>query len=278
VFDEFEPVPALDAIERYGVTHISSVPTLTSRIADVDGVAERDLSSVECWINMGSPLSRVTAERFIETLTPNIFNNYGTTESLTDTVLRPDDLPEHAGTAGRPTIDTQVRVVELGTGRRVDPDETVPVGEKGQVVVRGASVFDCYYGNTAATKRAFTDGWFYTKDIGHKDEAGYLTITGRADDMILSGGELVSPFEVEDALEEHEGVEAAIVVGQPDEEWGERVRAYVVADGVTEDDLVAFCRAHDGLADYKRPRVWTFTDELERTATGKKQRFKYRED
>lgn len=96
--------------------------------------------------------------------------------------------------------------------------------------------------------------------------------------MILTGGELVSPVEVEDTLETRDGVEAAIVVGVPDEEWGELVKAVVVADdGITESDLVDYCAADDGLADYKRPREWMFTDELERTATGKKQRFEYRE-
>lgn len=279
VQDDFDPEPALDSIEAYGVTHIASVPTLTKRIANTDGIDRRDLSTIECWINMGSPLSEQDAELFLETLTPNIYNNYGTTETLTDTVLRPEDLPEKAGTAGRPNIDKQVRTIETDSARQVDPDETVPIGEKGQVIIRGEAVFDGYFGNAEATEEAFNDGWFYTKDIGIIDEDGYLTITGRADDMILSGGELVSPVEVEDALEEHDGVEAAIVVGVPDDEWGERVTAFVVAeDGVTEAELIAHCKDHEGLADYKRPRAWEFRETLKRTATGKKQRFKYRSD
>lgn len=279
VQDDFDPGPALDSIESYGVTHISSVPTLTKRIAETDGIDGRDLSSIECWINMGSPLTKRNAELFIETLTPRIFNNYGTTETLTDTVLRPEDLPEKAGTVGRPNIDKQVRTVTPDVGRRVEPDETVPAGEKGQVIVRGDTIFDGYFGNKAATTEAFVDEWFYTKDIGVIDEDGYLTITGRADDMILSGGELVSPVEVEDALESHDAVEAAIVVGVPDEEWGERVKAFVVAEAdVTDADLVDHCEQSADLARYKRPRLWEFTDALERTATGKKQRFRYRPD
>ena len=279
VQDDFGPEPALESIESYAVTHISSVPTLTKRIAETEGVDDRNLSSIECWINMGSPLSQRNAETFLETLTPNVYNNYGTTETLTDTVLRPEDLPEKAGTVGRPNIDKRVRTIRTDRGRRVDPDETVPVGEKGQVVVSGDTLFDGYFGNAEATKRACNDGWFYTKDVGVIDEDGYLTITGRADDMINSGGELVSPVEVEDALESHDGVEAAIVVGVPDEEWGERVKAIVVADeGTDEETLVEYCKASGRLAGYKRPRRWEFTDELERTATGKKQRFKYRPD
>jgi len=279
VQDDFDPEPALDAIETYGVTHIASVPTLTKRIADTPGAAERDLSSVECWINMGSPLSQKNAELFIETLTPNVYNNYGTTETLTDTVLRPEDLPEHAGTVGRPNIDKQVRVIDAEAGHRASPDDTVPTGKPGQVVVKGPTVFDGYYGNMEATKRAFTDGWYYTKDIGVKDTDGYLTITGRMDDMILSGGELVSPVEVEDALERHPDVRGAIVVGEPDDEWGERVKAFVAADAdLSGDELAAFATEEASLASYKRPREWVFVDELERTETGKKQRFKYRDD
>jgi long-chain acyl-CoA synthetase len=279
VHDDFEPIPALDAIERYGVTHISSVPTLTKRIANLEDVADRDLSSIECWINMGSPLTRSDVELFIETLTPNIFNNYGTTETLTDTILRPEDLPGHAGTAGRPNVDKRIRVVEADAAGEVDPDDTVAVGERGQIIVTGDTIFDYYYGNAEATEAALTDGWFYTGDIGVIDEDGYLTVTGRADDLILSGGELISPVEVEEAIETHDGIDAAIVVGVPDEEWGERVKANVaVANDITAEQLDAYCRDHDGLADYKRPREWAFVGELARTATGKKQRYKYRED
>jgi acyl-CoA synthetase (AMP-forming)/AMP-acid ligase II len=277
VTDEFEPVPALSAIDRYGVTHISSVPTLTRRIAAVDDLESYDRSSVRCWINMGSPLTEADARSFMERLTPNIFNNYGTTETLTDTVLRPDDLPEHAGTVGRPNVDTRVRVVESDPGRRVDPDETVAVGEQGEVIVSAETRFDYYFGDTGATRDAVVDGWFYTGDIGSVDDEGYLTVTGRADDLINTGGELVAPVEVEETLESHGAVEGAVVVGEPSEEWGEAVAAYVVADGVSAADLDAHCRDHDGLADFKRPRSWTFLDELERTATGKKQRYRYRD-
>ena len=225
---------------------------------------------------MGSPLSRRLAETLIESVTPNVFNGYGTSETLLDAVLRPEDLPEHAGTVGRPTPDMEVRVVEFDRSRTVLPDETVPPGEEGEVVVRGEPVMDYYFGSEAETRDSVRDGWYYTDDLGVVDEDGYLTITGRADDMILSGGELVSPVEVEETIEEHEGVEAAVVVGRPDEEWGEVVTAYVVG-GATAEALDRHCREAEGLADFKRPREYEFVDDLERTATGKKQRYRYRE-
>lgn len=278
VMRDFEPPErVLACLERHAVTHVSTVPTLTRRLASVEGVEAYDLSALRCWVNMGSPLTESDARTFMETLTQNVFNNYGTTETLTDTVLRPADLPAHAGTVGRPNVDTQVRVVEADASRRVEPDERVPVGEPGEVIVSGETLFDHYYGDTDATEAATVEGWFYTGDIGVVDADGYLTVTGRADDLVNTGGELVSPVEVEAVVESHDAVDAAVVVGEPDEEWGEVVTAYVVADEVDAPELEGYCRDHDGLADFKRPRSWTFVDEIERTATGKKQRYRYRD-
>lgn len=278
VTTDWEPESAAGMIDRYGVTHIVTVPTVARGIANLDDLDEYDFSTIECLMCMGSPLSSQLARDLVANVTPNVYNGYGTTESLLDTALRPEDLPEHAGTAGRPTHDKQVRVIEFDPDRDVRPDETAPVGEEGEVIVKGDPVMDGYYGSAEATAEALREGWYYTKDLGVIDGDGYLTVTGRADDMILSGGELVSPIEVEETLEEFEGVEAAVVVGRPDEKWGERVAAFVVADdGVTAGDLEAFCEGHESLADYKRPREYEFVAELERTATGKKQRYKYRD-
>lgn len=274
---DWEPETVSDLIEERGITHIVGVPTVAQRIANMEGVAERDFSTLKCMMCMGSPLSKRLANNLLDNFSPNIYNGYGTTETLLDSTLRPESLPEKAGTVGRPSPDKRLRVVEFEQGEDVAPDETVPPGQEGEVIVTGGPVLDYYYGNQAATDEAIRDGWYYTGDLGVKDEDGYLTITGRTDDMILSGGELVSPIEVEEALEEHEQVETALVVGLEDEEWGERVTAYVVASGdLDADALERFCKEHKGLADYKRPRAYEFVDSIDRTATGKKQRYKYR--
>lgn len=272
----WEPEHIATLIERHGVTNVVGVPTVAQRIATLDDVDEYDLSSLEMLLCMGSPLSKRLAETIIENVTPNLANGYGTSETLLDAILRPTGLPEHAGTVGRPGPKKMLRVVEHDPSRQVHPTESVPKGEEGQIIVRGSATLDYYYGNAEATAESLREGWFYTEDMGVIDEEGYLTITGRADDMILSGGELVSPVEVEETLEEHENVADVIVVGTPNEEWGEVVTAYVVADDVTADELDRFCQEDTGLADFKRPKEYHFVDELERTATGKKQRYQYR--
>lgn len=273
----WEPEPVASLIERHGVTNIVGVPTVAQRIANLDDVDEYDLSSLEMLICMGSPLSKQLAETIIENVTPNLANGYGTTESLLDAILRPDGLPDHAGTVGRPGPNKMVRVIEHDPSRDVQPDEIVPHGDEGQIIIHGGATLDYYYGNAEATRESLREGWFYTDDMGVIDEDGYLTITGRSDDMILSGGELVSPVEVEETLEKHDGVTDAVVVGTSDEEWGEVVTAYIVAEGVTSEELDEFCKENTGLADFKRPREYHLIDEVERTATGKKQRYKYRE-
>ncbi|TKR26169.1 class I adenylate-forming enzyme family protein [Natronomonas salsuginis] len=276
VTENWEPEPVADLVEAKGITHIVGVPTVAQRMAELDDIDDRDLSSLECLLCMGSPLSKRLAETLLEVITSNVFNGYGTTETLLDSVLRPEDLPEKAGAAGQPTHDTEMRLIEYRQGGTADPDATVPHGEEGEIIVSGASVMDYYFGSETKTKDSIRDGWYYTSDLGVVDEDGFLTVTGRADDMILSGGELVSPIEVEEILEEHQSVEGAVVVGEDDEEWGQLVTAYVVGD-TSADELDTYCADHDSLADYKRPRQYHFVDSLERTATGKKQRYQYRD-
>ncbi len=278
VTQDWEPESVVEMVESYNVTHIVGVPTVAKRMTELDSIGDRDLSSLDCLLCMGSPLSKQLAEAIMETITPNLYNGYGTTETLLDTMLRPEDLPDHAGSAGRPTNDTKVNVIEFDRSRTVPPHETVPQGQEGEIVVSSDSALDYYFGSRAKTRESIRSGWYYSDDLGVIDEDGYITITGRADDMILSGGELVSPIEVEETLEAHEDVEEAIVVGKEDEEWGQVVIAYVVTETLDEDDLEQYCKDHEELADYKRPRRYEFVDEIDRTATGKKQRYKYRDD
>ncbi|MHC3439878.1 class I adenylate-forming enzyme family protein [Natrialbaceae archaeon A-gly3] len=272
---DWEPKSVADLIESEGITHLVGVPTVAQRMAQLDDIGSRDLSSLECLLCMGSPLSRQLAETLMDTITPNVYNGYGTTETLLDTVLRPEDLPEKAGTAGRPSPDKRLRLVN--SDREVDPSKTVPPGEEGEVIVTGDAVMDYYFGSQSKTDESIQDGWYRSNDLGVIDKDGYLTITGRADDMILSGGELVSPIEVEETLEEHPKVEESIVVGRVDEEWGQQVTAFVVAEKCDAEELEKYCKEHDSLANYKRPRKYNFVEQIERTATGKKQRYRYRE-
>jgi acyl-CoA synthetase (AMP-forming)/AMP-acid ligase II len=164
-----------------------------------------------------------------------------------------------------------------------DPADTVAQGAVGEVLFAGPCTMREYWNRPKATARSLreADGktWYYSGDLGYRDEDGYLYVVDRKDDMIISGGENIYPTEVEDVLFGYDGVVEAAVVGQPDEEWGEVVTAYVVADGdVTAEELDAYCKDSDDLADFKRPRAYEFVEELPKNPSGKVQKFKLRDD
>lgn len=274
---DFSVPAAIEVIEDYEVSHVFSVPTLTKRFLGIDGVEGRDLSSIRHWRHTGEVLTRNDCVSFMEQLTDEIYNAYGTTETGGVAMLEPADLPRHAGTAGKPTMGNEIRIVENTGELPVDVDATVPMGEPGRIVVRGSGLFEGYFDDNDEY-RLTTDGdWFVTNDLGLITDEHYLEVIGRADDQILSGGDLISAVEVEDTLEEHDHVETAVVVGVPDEEWGEHVKAFVVTDvDLSADDLDEFCRDRPTLANWKRPREYEFVDHIERTETGKKRRAFYR--
>ena len=173
---------------------------------------------------------------------------------------RPDEAVTHTGTVGRPLFGTRLSILD-GEGAPVE------TGATGELVVSGPTVFEGYYGDENATASVFSEAGFHTGDVGHRDVAGRLWVTGRLDDRIQTGGELVDPGEVVTVLRDYPGVEDAAVVGLPDPEWGERVGAAVVAAReVGHEALDAHCREH--LAGFKIPRTMAFVDSLPRTASG----------
>ena len=230
---------------------------------------------------MGAPLDREACLRYQELLTARIFNGYGTTEAFWNTFLRPPDLPEHAGSAGRACTDDDVAVVRVYEDRYADPDDLVAQDgvEVGEVIVRSVKSGYAYVNNPDEQEARFRDGWLYIGDLATWDAESYVTIVGRKDDMIISGGENVHPTQVEGILNEHPGVADSVVVGVPDEKWGELVVAYVIPSDGTLDAgaLERHTREHPMLADYKRPRAYRFVDQIPLTATGKKLHYKVRE-
>lgn len=275
--DYADPTLALETIERRGVTHVIGIPTVTRRVIEQGDVGAYDLSSIQCWYHTGEVMLEDRAREFQSELTPNVINSYGSSEAGFITVLRPEVLTEQAGTVGRPTLGTRIRVVDIDQDGRAPPSATVDRGQEGEVIVKSDQMFSTYFQNAAATSSSFQNGWFYTNDLGFVNEDGYLKITGRVDDVIISGGELIAPAEVETVLEQHESVHEAVVVGEPDDEWGERVVAYIsTTDAVTSEELDTFCRNEDALAGYKRPRKYEFVSEIEHTESGKKARNSYR--
>ncbi len=275
----FDAERVLDLVESERLTFLIGAPPNLVQLANAQEARPRDLSSLHGIVTMGAPLDRAAALRYQELLSPRIFNGYGTTETFWNTFLRPEDFPDGAGSTGRASTDDDVAVVRVYEDRLADPSDTVPKdgSEIGEFAVR--TVKSGYsYRNPGLEAEKFANGWFYPGDLATWDEHERVTIVGRKDDMIISGGENVHPVQVEAALQEHPGVADSIVVGIPDERWGEVVTAYVVrAAGRLPDDDVAsaaeleeWTGSHPGLARYKRPRRYRFVDELPYNATGKK--------
>lgn len=270
----FDPGKCLDYVERYKITFLIGAPTTVKMLAEAQQANARDLSSLSGIVTMGAPLERDAALRYQKVLTPRIFNGYGTTEAFWNTFLRPSDLPEMAGSAGQACTDDDVAVVKVFPDRLARPDETAAKDgvEIGEVAVRSPKSSMAYVGATAEADQRYVDGWLYIGDLATWDENEFVTIVGRKDDMIISGGENVHPVQVEEALNSHPGISDSLVVGVPDEKWGSLVVAYVVRSdtSLTADDLEQHCRSHPMLAGFKRPRAYRFVSSLPMTATGKK--------
>ncbi len=277
----FAPDRCLDMVAGHGLTFLIGAPTNLAMLTAAQEATPRDLSTLRGIVTMGAPLERSACLRYQRVLTPRIFNGYGTTEAFWNTFLRPADLPEHAGSAGRACTDDDVAVVRVYDDRLADPSDTVAKDgtETGEVIMRSVKSGYSYVNAAGEQAARFRDGWLYSGDLATWDAQEYVTIIGRKDDMIISGGENVHPVQVEEVLGEHPSVADAIVVGLPDERWGEVVVAYVVpaVPGLTAAECDKHCLAHPMLADFKRPRRYRFVDELPRTATGKKMHYRVRE-
>jgi acyl-coenzyme A synthetase/AMP-(fatty) acid ligase len=277
----FDAGVVLDYVAEHGITFLIGAPTNLALLTAEQEARPRDLSSLHGIVTMGAPLERAACLRYQSVLTPRIFNGYGTTEAFWNTFLRPADLPEHAGSAGRACTDDDVVVASLiesaGAGFEPVPQDGTTVGE---VVMRSVKSGYAYVNNPVEEQVRFRDGWVFTGDLATWDSLGYVTIVGRKDDMIISGGENVHPVQVEEALNEHPLVRDSLVVGVPDPRWGEVVVAYVVADSdeLTAAECDKHLLAHPMLANFKRPRGYKFASELPRTATGKLMHYKLRDE
>lgn len=277
----FDPNLALNYIEKYKVTFITGAPTTAKMLLEEQMKNPRDLSSLKGVCMMGSPLDRQLCLEIMEKLSPNVMNGYGTTETFWNTFLRPFDLPDKAGTAGRSCTDDDVRVIRIKD--EPDPEDTVARNneEVGEVIIRTPK-FAYTYLDPKYNEGRIRGEWYFTHDLATWDEDGYLTIVGRKDDMFISGGENIYPVQVEEALLQHPKVRDVAVVGVSDETWGQLCTAYVVPASPVDDEvkfakeLDDFCKNHPMLSRFKRPRYYRFVSELPITATGKKKHFEVR--
>jgi fatty-acyl-CoA synthase len=196
----------------------------------------------------------------MNTLGDNLYNFYGSTEAAQASIATPTDLRAAPGTAGRPPRGTVVKILDQD-GREV------PTGTTGRIFVGNKGQFEGY---TGGGNKQFINGLMSIGDIGHFDENGRLFVEGRDDDMIISGGENVFPIEIENLLADHEAIREVAVIGVPDQEFGQRLRAFVVVrpgQTLTADDVKSYVKQH--LARYKVPRDVEFLDEIPRNPTGK---------
>ncbi|ADB60972.1 AMP-dependent synthetase and ligase [Haloterrigena turkmenica DSM 5511] len=279
IHHEFDPEAALEAIEAHGVTVLFAAPTAWNALSLTAAETDVDVSSLRIGLYGAAPMPERVLENCMDHLCEDYVQAYGMTEIGPAGVFQPpeDQVPKQ-GSAGLPALNHRVRVVDPDA----DPAAAVETGEIGEILISSPCTMREYWNRPEATARSLreADGttWYYTGDLGYRDEDGYLFVVDRKDDMIVSGGENVYPAEVEDVLFAHDAVEEAAVVGEPDEEWGERVVAYVVVDGVDAAALDEFVLESDRLADFKRPRTYYFVDELPKNPSGKIQKFKLRED
>ena len=274
----FNPKVTLKYVETYKITFLTGVPSVLTLLATKQEKHPKDISSLKGIITMGSPLEKEQCIRFMNVLTPNLFNGYGTTETFWNTFLRPFDLPEMSGTAGRSCTDDEVRIVKVYDDRKAEPDELAATDnvEEGEVIIKcpQKSTY-CYVNNPQSTKEKFYKGWMYTGDIGTWDEKQFITIAGRKDDMIISKGENIYPARIEEVINLHPKVSECIVTGVPDSTRGESLAAYVIKadDSLTVQELLEYCSESPNLSKYQVPRYYRFVTELPHTATGKKQHF-----
>ena len=259
---KFKPEDTLSDVAQHECTNLVVVPVMLQRILEIgeETIQKYDTSSLRVIAVSGSALPGELATKVMDAFGEVVYNLYGSTEVAWATIATPEDLREAPGTAGRPPRGTVVKLYD-------DDGNPVEDGETGRIFVGNEMLFEGYTGG--GTKDEI-DGLMSSGDVGHFDEDGRLFIDGRDDEMIVSGGENVFPREVEDLLSDHPDIDEAAVVGVEDEEFGQRLAAFVVTSGgksLSEDDVKKHVK--ENLAGYKVPRDVEFLDELPRNATGK---------
>ncbi|MAP36348.1 MAG: hypothetical protein CL698_01635 [Chloroflexi bacterium] len=283
---QFEPVEWMTLVEQEKANRAMMVPTMLKMILDHQEFQNHDLSSLEVITYGAAPMPLEVIRRAIAMLPGTFFiNAFGQTETAaTITMLPPEDhilegsdeeievKLKRLTSIGKPLEDVEVRIVS-------DEGNQVGLGETGEIVARGSRLMKGYWKQEQATAEALRGGWLYTGDLGYFDEDGYIFLSGRAKDFIKRGGEMVSPEEVEQVLHSHPAIDEAAIIGVPDIDWGERVRAIVVAkEGETIDgpEVIEYCRSR--LSSFKKPESVVVVDKLPRNPLGKVLKRILRED
>jgi len=263
----FDAARALQLIAGERITNLYLVPTLYHDLIQHPRFASTDLSCVRKLGFAGAPMTDGLLRALEGAFRPDLFvNHYGSSEIYTFTIDQ--KASAKPGSAGRAGLNQLIRVVKLNAA---SPDDLAVAGEEGEIIalLAGDEAFEGYWRRPDADARALRHGWYFTADTGYFDGDGDLFVTGRVDDMIITGGENVSPVEIESCLSLHPAVAEVAVVGLPDARWGKVVAAFIKRRSPVErDELDAFCR-RSGLANFKRPRSYAFVENLPKSPVGK---------
>ena len=267
----FDPTTVLHTIESERVTNLFAAPAMIKRLVECPHIDDTDVSSLKAFVYGGAPMMVEDLQQAISRF-PGLVQIYGLGETpMTITSLSQDDhisdgtdlQTKRLASAGVRRTDVDVEVVD-------SDDNVLPIGEMGEIVTRSDVMTKGYWRNPDATAETLRGGWLHTGDVGYFDEDGYLYLMDRSKDLIISGGENIYPREIEEVLARHRAVREVAVIGVPDAQWGEAVKAVVaLAAGqeVTEAELIAYCKEH--IASYKKPKLVDFIDELPKNNYGK---------
>jgi 2-furoate---CoA ligase len=263
----FDVARALELIAAEKISNLYLVPTLYHDLVHHERFRTTDISSVRKLGFAGASMTDGLLKKLQAAFAPELFvNHYGSSEIYTFTIEQ--NAPKKPGSAGRAGINQMVRVVRFGAA---SPAELTPPGEEGEIIafLAGDESFEGYWRRPDADAKALREGWYFTGDTGYVDRDGDLFVTGRVDDMIITGGENVSPVEIESCLSLHPAVSEVAVVGLADERWGKVVSAFVQRRApVAAEELDQFCRS-SGLAGFKRPRNYVFVAAIPKSPVGK---------
>jgi len=268
----FDPQKLLEVIEKEKVTDIFLIPVMINMLLNYPDLKKYDFSSLRTIVYGTAPMAPDRIKQALGVFGPVLRQGYGQTESLAvgtflykdDHITNDDPIREgRLASVGTPCVDVEMRVVD-------EDIKDLPPGEVGEIIIRGDCVMKGYWKDPERTADTIRNGWLYTRDMGYMDEGGYLFLTDRKSDMIISGGFNIYPTEVENTLAEHPAVYESAVIGVPDDMWGEAVKAVVVLKPgaeVTESELIEHCKLR--LASYKKPKTVDIVESLPKSVVGK---------